>query len=88
MDDDDERLLNSLAVKCQSQYDPGKLTNEFMNIINNHRKGTRDFMPQGKCQQKKDGRHFMKVGDVNIYYDESVLDEILNYGMRSKVMTS
>ena len=84
MDDEDERLLDSLAVRNQSQYDPGRLANEFMNIVNNSRKGTKDFMPKGKCQQRKDGKNFMKVGEVDIYYDESVLSEILNFGMRSK----
>lgn len=87
-DAEDERLLKSLASKCDSQYDPTKLTNEFMHIINNNRKGTQDFMPQGRCQQKRDGRNFMKVGEVDIYYDESVLEDIINFGMRSKVSTN
>lgn len=85
MDAEDERLLKSLAVKCEQQYDPAKLTNEFMSIVNNNRKGTRDFMPQGRCQQQKDGRNCMRVGDVDIFFDESILGEILNYGLRSKV---
>ena len=44
-------------------------------------------MPKGKCLQRKDGKNFMKVGEVDIFYDESVLGEILNFGMRSKAMT-
>lgn len=85
-DQESDKLLDSLREGCRKQYDPTRLNDQFMKILNNpNRKETQNFMPKGKCQHKSDGRQFMQVGDTEIFFDNSVLEDIINFGMRSKV---
>lgn len=87
-DTDGEKLLDSLREGCSRQFDPAKLTSHFLNIINNpSMKESSAFMPKDKCQRTKDGRHMMQLGEASIYYDDSVIDSIINFGMRSRVST-
>lgn len=89
IDMDGDSLLDSLRAKCQAQYNPEKLTAQFLNIINNPmRRALTDLMPQSKCHTMKDGRNFMKVGEVDIFYDKVDIEEILNLSMRTKIGTS
>lgn len=89
IDIDGDSLLDSLRAKCQAQYNPEKLTAQFLNIINNPmRRALTDLMPQSKCHTMKDGRNFMKVGEVDIFYDKVDIEEILNLSMRTKIGTS
>ena len=88
-DQESDRLLDCLREGCRKQYDPARLNDHFFNILNNpHRKETQNFMPKGKCQMKRDGRQFMQVGDTEIFYDDSVLDDIINFGLRSRVSSN
>ena len=85
-DPDSDRLLDSLREGCSRQFDPAKLTSHFLNILNNPKmKASHTFMPRDKCQQMKDGRQLMQLGDTSIYYDDTVIDSIINFGMRSRV---
>lgn len=88
IDIDGDSLLDSLRAKCQTQYNPEKLTTQFLNIINNPtRRSLMELMPQSKCHTMKDGRNFMKIGEVDIFYDKVDIEEILNLGMRTKMGT-
>lgn len=88
-DADSDRLLDSLKEGCSRQFDSAKLTSHFLSILNNPRmKASHTFMPSDKCQQMKDGRRLMKLGEASIYYDDSVIDSIINFGMRSRVSTN
>lgn len=86
--DASDRLLDSLRIKCQSQYNPDKLTAQFINIVNNPvRRDQSDMMPKDKCHKKKDGRNYMAIGGVDIYFDHVDIEDILNFGLRSKIGT-
>ena len=85
-DQDGDRLLDSLREGCRKQYDPTKLNDHFANILNNpRRKEAQTFMPKEKCQTKKDGRRFMQVGGTEIFYNDSVVEDIINFGVRCRV---
>ena len=85
--EEDFKMLEGLRAKESEGYDVNKLTTSFLKIVNNpRRKDTKEFMPKGKCTHQKDGRQCMKVGDVNIFFDESVIDDIINISMRNKIL--
>lgn len=82
----EDALFKTLKDDIECTYDPSGLTNEFRNIVNNFGKRSADgLIHKGKYCKEKDGRSYMKIGDVNIFYDESVLGEIINFGLRSKI---
>lgn len=43
------------------------------------------FMPLASRQQSKDGRTYMEVEGSRIYYNGAVVEDIINYGLRSKL---
>lgn len=43
------------------------------------------FMPVASRQQSKDGRTYMEVEGSRIYYNGAVVEDIINYGLRSKL---
>lgn len=89
MERENKKLLESLNDDSMDHYDPGNLTTAFNDIFNNPvRKRLDQFLPEDKCRVKKDGRKYMKLDGVKIYYEDSVLDDIINFGMRSRLSTS
>lgn len=85
-DQEGELLLESLRQGCNRQFDPAKLTNRFVSILSNSTHMASDsFMPKDKYERLRDGRQCMKLGDTTIFFDDSVIGSIINFGMRSKV---
>lgn len=82
-----QKLLDGLKAACQrdNEYNTNKLVGEFAKIV--HRaaaRRTQDFMPENKCSVGTDGRKAIKIGETRIYYDESVISQILDLGIRTK----
>lgn len=82
-----QKLLDGLKAVCQkdNEYNTNKLVGEFAKIV--HRaaaRRTQDFMPENKCSVGSDGRKAIKIGETRIFYDESVISQILDLGIRSK----
>lgn len=85
-DQECDRLLDSLKEGCKTQFDPAALTSHFLTIINNpSKKSSKSFMPKDKCRQDADGRQCLRIGQTDIYYDDDVIDTIINFSMRSKM---
>ena len=83
---DDYKLLDSLQTDSLEQYNPDNLTAVFNNILNNpERRKIDQFIPHDKCKTKKDGRKYLKIGDVRIFYDDSCVGDIINFSLRSKL---
>lgn len=84
---DGQRLIDGLKAAClrDNEYNTNKLVGEFAKIV--HRAGarkTQDFMPENKCSVGTDGRKALKIGETRIFYDESIISQILDLGVRSK----
>jgi hypothetical protein len=84
---DGQKLLDGLKAVClrDNEYNANKLVGEFAKIV--HRtaaRKTQDFMPESKCTVSSDGRKALKIGETRIFYDESVISQILDLGVRSK----
>jgi hypothetical protein len=84
---DGQKLLDGLKAVClrDNEYNANKLVGEFAKIV--HRSAarkTQDFMPENKCTVSSDGRKALKIGETRIFYDESVISQILDLGVRSK----
>lgn len=84
---DGQRLIDGLKAAClrDNEYNTNKLVGEFAKIV--HRTGarkTQDFMPENKCSVGSDGRKALKIGETRIFYDESVISQILDLGVRAK----
>ena len=87
--EEDRHLLDCLHSDSFEQYNPDNLTAVFNNILNNpERRKIEQFIPQEKCRTKKDGRKYLKIGEVRIFYDDSCVGEIINFSLRSKLASS
>lgn len=43
------------------------------------------ILPSAICGESKDGRKFMRLNGADIYYQDSILSEIINFGVRSRL---
>lgn len=84
---DGQRLIDGLKATClqDNEYNTNKLVGEFAKIVQPaERRKTADFMPENKCSVGADGRKALKIGETRIFYDESVISQILDLGVRAK----
>lgn len=87
MDQDDKNLLNKLKANTSNlSFDSDHMTSVFRDLLGNcgNRK-TGDYLPKDKVKTKKDGRHYMKIDDTKIFYQDEDLSQIINFSLRSRI---
>lgn len=87
IDKDDTRLLDKLKANIDGQsFDSDHMTSVMRDLLGNcANKKTSDYLPRDRIKHKKDGRHYLKIDEVKIYYDESDISSIINFTMRNRL---